>query len=335
MNFYGPPPTIQAKLYLRIPDEQRCIGQETEWRGGFSRDFQDIFLEGPVADDRGNLYIVDIPFGRILKIGPDKQVTVAATWDGEPNGLAATADGNLLIADYKQVSPTQTKPTSNLKTVPAHQPTTNKNKGILEFDPSTGLVTPKLTRRHLERFKGPNDLIVDSHNNIYFTDQGQTSITDPTGKLYRLSPTGKLDTLLTNGPSPNGLALSPDEKFLYVAMTRANAVWRLPLHADGTTTKAGVFFQSFGSSGPDGLVVDEEGSLFVCHPSLGSVFVVDKEGLPKARIVSGTEGVNLTNCCFGGREGKTLFVTDSLEGCVQSVEWHCRGATGVPKVKSG
>ena len=105
MNFYGPPPTIQAKLYVRIPDDQRCIGQETEWRGGFARGFQDIFLEGPVADDQGNLYIVDIPFGRILKIGPepDKQVTVAAKWDGEPNGLAATPDGNLLIADYKQV----------------------------------------------------------------------------------------------------------------------------------------------------------------------------------------------------------------------------------------
>ena len=106
-----------------------------------------------------------------------------------------------------------------LLSLPIHQPTIQQ--GILEFDPSTGAITPKLTRRHLERFKGPNDLIVDSQNNLYFTDQGQTGITDPTGKVYRLSPDGKLDTLVENGVSPNGLVLSLNEKFLYVAMTRA------------------------------------------------------------------------------------------------------------------
>ena len=114
-------------------------------------------------------------------------------------------------------------------------------------------------------------------------------MTDQTGKVYRLCPNGKLETLVENGASPNGLALSRNEKFLYVAMTRSNQVWLLPLHEDGSTTKAGVFFQSFGNAGPDGLAVDEEGSLFICHPSLGSVFVVDADGIPKARIVTGTD----------------------------------------------
>ena len=85
-----------------------------------------------------------------------------------------------------------------------------------------------------------------------FTDQGQTGMTDPTGRVYRLSPSGKLDCLLSNGPSPNGLCLSPDEdvshveditdpQVLYVAMTRDNSVWRCPLHADGTTSKVARF----------------------------------------------------------------------------------------------
>ena len=206
-------------------------------------------------------------------------------------------------------------------------------QGILSFNTETGKIGPHLTRKNLERFKGPNDLIVDSKGNLYFTDQGQTGMTDPTGRVYRLSPDGRLDTLLDNGPSPNGLVLSRDERFLYVAMTRANQVWRLPLHADGTTSKAGVFFQSFGNSGPDGLCLDEEGNLFICHPSLGSVFVVDTHGVPKARIVSGSEGINFTNCCFGGPEHKTLYITDSLEGNVQTVEWHCRGAVAAPTLK--
>lgn len=175
---------------------------------------------------------------------------------------------------------------------------------------------------------------MDSRGGVYFTDQGQTGLTDPTGRVYRLGADGRLDVLVENGVSPNGLVLSGDERFLYVAMTRANQVWRLPLHADGSTTKAGVFFQSFGNAGPDGLALDEEGSLFVCHPSLGSVFVVDADGVPKARIVSGSPGVNLTNCCFGGPDHKTLYITDSLEGNIQKVEWHCRGATPPPKLKS-
>lgn len=94
---------MNAELYVRIPDELRCIGKDTEWRGGFARQFHHIFLEGPVVDDIGNLYVVDIPYGRILKIDPEKAVTVVAEWDGEPNGLAATDDGRLIVADYKQV----------------------------------------------------------------------------------------------------------------------------------------------------------------------------------------------------------------------------------------
>lgn len=105
MNFYPPPPVIEAEIFVRIPDNRRCIGQDSEWRGGFARAFQYIFLEGPVADDAGNLFVVDVPYGRILKIDAEKNVTVASVWDGEPNGLVGTADGKLLVADYKQVWP--------------------------------------------------------------------------------------------------------------------------------------------------------------------------------------------------------------------------------------
>lgn len=103
MNFYAPPPTIPAKLYVRIPEELRCIDQDSEWRGGFSRPFQHIFLEGPVYTSSGDLYVVDIPYGRILRISPTKEVSVQAQWDGEPNGLAVDPEGKLAIADYKQV----------------------------------------------------------------------------------------------------------------------------------------------------------------------------------------------------------------------------------------
>lgn len=108
MNFYPPPPTIQASLHVRIPDELRIKDRDSEWRGGFSRPFQNIFLEGPVYTSKGDLYIVDIPYGRILRISSTKEVTVEAEWDGEPNGLAVDLEGRIAIADYKQVNSTNT-----------------------------------------------------------------------------------------------------------------------------------------------------------------------------------------------------------------------------------
>jgi len=83
---------------------------------------------------------------------------------------------------------------------------------------------PHLSRKNMERFKGPNDLIVADNGDLCkfdtwkskltldFTDQGQTGMSDQSGVVYRLSVDGKLDTLLSNGISPNGLVLSPDQK---------------------------------------------------------------------------------------------------------------------------
>lgn len=194
------------------------------------------------------------------------------------------------------------------------------------FDPADNSVTPHLTRWHLQRFKGVNDLIVDSRGNIYFTDQGQTGMTDRTGKVYRYTVDGKLECLVDEGISPNGLVLSVDEKILFVAMTRSNQVWQIPLHKDGTVSKVGVFFQSFGLVGPDGLAMDQEGNLFVCVPGLGRVFVVDRLGIPLKSIQGPRPNAFITNCTFGGPEGKTLFMTDSINGLVLKVDWTCPGA---------
>lgn len=138
-----------------------------------------------------------------------------------------------------------------------------------------------MTRRQLERFKGPNDLIVDSKGNIYFTDQGQSSITDPTGKVYRLCIDGRLDTLVQNGVSPNGLVLSLDERFLYVAMTRTSQVWRLPLHDDGTTTKGAYSSNPSAKSVQMAWLLTKKARCLsatqVSHPSLWSTLM----GYPK------------------------------------------------------
>src|SRR3546814_20935713 len=108
---------------------------------------------------------------------------------------------------------------------------------------------------------------------------------DPTGRVYRLRVNGQLDCLIDTVPSPNGLVFAPDEKHLYLAVTRANQIWRLPIHPDGTTSKVGVFINlSGGLYGPDGLAIDVEGNLAVAHCGLGPVWIFARLGaLGRAR----------------------------------------------------
>ncbi|KAI9637761.1 uncharacterized protein MKK02DRAFT_23429 [Dioszegia hungarica] len=307
-GFFPIPPTIAARRIASVPQALYAT-TESEWVLPSAGKPPTIFLEGITSDKQGNLFMVDIPYGRILRYDIAKgDFSVVSQWDGEPNGLALRDDGHLVVADYKE--------------------------GILSVDPSSGKVSPLLTRRNLERFKGPNDIIVASNGDIYFTDQGQTGMTDPTGLVYRLSPSGKLDVLLSNGPSPNGLVLSPDEKFLYVAMTRDNSVWRCPLQKDGSTSKVMKFFTAFGSSGPDGLTVDAAGNLFICHASLECIFVVDKTGRPLARIVAPEDRdpshpAHFNNCIFGSTESdrNILYFVDSAVGDVYAVDWEQEGGT--------
>ena len=291
MNFFGAPQLIEAEVFARVPDRLRRKGHPSSWldanHGGAGLD---CFLEGPAFDRAGNLYMVDIPFGRILRVSPAGEFDVAAEYDGWPNGLAVHKDGRIFIADYRE--------------------------GIMVLDPRTGKVEPFLTHCFSESFKGVNDLTLARNGDLYFTDQGQTGIHDPTGRVYRLTADGRLECLITNGPSPNGLALDPEEKALYVAMTRANCMWHLPLKKGGGVSKAGVFGYLPGIHGPDGLAVDEAGNLAVGHARIGIVWVLSPIGEPLYRIQSQGGQARLTNMAYGGADRRTLYMVDSYSGSI-------------------
>jgi gluconolactonase len=109
--------------------------------------------------------------------------------------------------------------------------------------------------------------------------------------------------------------LDPDEAVLFVAMTRDNAVWRLPFMKDGSISKVGRFCSLFGSSGPDGITMDETGRLFVAHASLGHVFVFAPNGECIARVTS-CAGHTCTNVAIGGANSDKLYITESATGSV-------------------
>lgn len=299
---YPAPPVLQTCVFARIPDAYRIGGRSNRWtqvqRGGAPTD---CFLEGPSFDCAGNLYVVDVPWGRIFRISAQGQVELFTEYDGEPNGLKVHADGRLYVADFRH--------------------------GLMVVDPQTGAVTPLLERNALERFKGLNDLVFASNGDLYFTDQGLTGLHDPTGCLYRLRTDGRLDCLLRNIPSPNGLVLNAAENTVYVNVTRGNCVWRVPLLPDGTPYKVGVFIQlSGGLGGPDGLAIDEAGNLAVAHIGLGTVWLFSQLGEPVARIRS-CAGLATTNVAYGGPGNKVLYITESESGSVLSVPLEVPGQT--------
>ena len=294
MFLLQPPQVRDTEVFTRMPDRFRRAGVGSDWadanRGGQPTD---SFLEGPVFDSDGNLFVSDIPFGRIFRIDPRGEWEQVAEWAGEPNGMKLLNERELLITDYRN--------------------------GLMVCEIASGAVRPFLERRNSERFKGVNDLTFDSRGNLYFTDQGQTGLHDPTGRLYRLRPSGELDLLLGNVPSPNGVALSPDERVLYLGVTRGNQVWRVPLLQDGGVAKVSAFFTSYGPSGPDGLAVDERRRVIVANPGLGLVWVLNHKAEPEM-VLRSCAGASLTNVAFGGPERKTLFCTESISGSVLRAE---------------
>ena len=291
---FTPPERIDSTLLTRLPDEYRRP-RRTEWvDANKPGDVLDSFLEGPSFDRAGNLYVCDIPYGRIFRINTVLRWTLVAEYDGWPNGLALHADGSLWIADYR--------------------------RGLLRLSAAalaSGAGRPEslLGHRHSESFKGLNDLTFDTSGNCYFTDQGQTGLHDPSGRVYRLGTDGRLSVLLANVPSPNGLALQPDGGALFVAVTRANAVWRVPLFGGGcATSKVGEFQRFFGTSGPDGLAFDSEGRLVVAHASLGAAFVLNPLG-EITHMVRGNGGPAVTNAAFEPATNR-IVLTESSTGSV-------------------
>jgi len=202
LNPFQEPRKIEVRRFTSLPAKYRRK-RRTAWsdpnRQGAALD---SFLEGPSFDRQGNLWCVDIPFGRIFRINSKAEWQLVTQYDGWPNGLKIHRDGRIFIADYK--------------------------RGLMILDPRTGKIEPRLETAFSEGFKGLNDLHFADNGDLYFTDQGQSGIADPTGRVWRLRANGELLKLVTNAPSPNGITLNKKNNQVYVALTRGGQYRNTP-----------------------------------------------------------------------------------------------------------
>ena len=172
-----------------------------------------------------------------------------------------------------------------------------------------------------KRFNSPNDVVVKSNGDIYFTDPPygmEKQFEDPLREIpyqgvYRRTSNGEVTLLTKEMTRPNGLAFSPDEKKLYVAQSDASAaIWRVfDVKADGTLGDGKVLLDvtplvKTRRGLPDGLKVDSAGNLFASGP--GGILVISPEGKHLGTIMTGQ---STANCAFGD-DGHTLYMTADM-----------------------
>lgn len=236
------------------------------------------FTEGPVWIG-GRLLFSDIPNNVIQELLPDGGTSPFRTGTNGANGLAVDTQGRLWAAQ-------------------------GGNKRITRQDGTKGAAVGDVTATYDgNAYNAPNDVIVRKDGNAYFTDPiyGGTETQDARA-VYRISPANEVTRLAGTFTLPNGIALSPDEKVLYVVENGApGALMQAPLAADGT---AGSFTKLADVSGGDGMAVDDAGNLYVTANA--GVRVFDKTGKSLGTI---TVAEQPANCTFGGPDRKTLYIT--------------------------
>jgi gluconolactonase len=294
---FAPPPVIQTQIFASVPEELQIKGK-TSFLAQITGKPMGSFLEGPSFDRQGNLYCVDVCYGRIFCIDSKGRFEVVVEYDGEPNGLKIHRDGRLYVADRRH--------------------------GIVVIDPADRRLQYLVSGADLERFSGPNDLVFAGNGDLYFTDQGMSDYANPTGRVFRLRADGRLERLLDGLVSPNGIALDPSGRFLYVALTRSNRVIKALLMPDGRLTRVQNFIQLTGGAGPDGLAVDSEGGIVIAHIQLGAIWLFDAKGEPMLRV-NLCRGHHGTNVAFGGPDGRRLYITESETGTIQVADMPIRG----------
>jgi len=213
----------------------------------------------------------------------------------------------------------------------------HRDFGILSLDPKTKEMITLIDTYKEDRFNGPDDLTEDGEGNIYFSDPWGTSVSNPHGAVYRRVGIGleqKIIKLMDNLAFPDGILISPDEKFIYIGELGTNRILRAFLIDGGRDILFPTVFTSFTTAGgPDGMAMDVKGNLYVAHWGAGTVYVIEPQ---KGQIIEkievpDPEAVYTTNVGFGGPDNTTLFITESAKRTIWKIEVVNPGMAMPPK----
>ncbi len=263
------------------------------------------FTEGPAADAEGNVYFVDVPTSRVLRLnslaltaeGAASNATAQIVNDGNCFGLMFAADGRLLATQGGSQGP-------------------GGSGALIDID----LATKKFVQLAAEvtidgasvKLGRVNDLAIDAGGGVYFTDPSLGRTPSPTrGILYRAKD-GTLTRVDSSIEAPNGVRLSADGKTLYALSYADPGVYRFEVTSPGSLGPPTRFGELLGPDGVrprgrgDGFAIDAKGNLWCANPDMSEIQVVSPEGKVLGRIAMPEAP---SNCAFGGPDAKTLFIT--------------------------
>lgn len=250
-----------------------------------------VFTEGPAAAPDGSIYFSDITgssksreAGHIMRYDPRTgKTTVSRSPSGMANGIAFDAQGRMLVAEGAD----------------------RGGRRITRTDMSTGRSEVLAWRYDGKNLNSPNDLTIDAKGRIYFTDPryvGDEPIEQPLQGVYRIDTDGSVKRIIEDAGKPNGIAVSPDQKTLYVAGT-PNADGKMTILAyDLESAKFRSVLVELKSGYADGLTVDAKGNIYCGCGPLG-VRVYSPAGEEIASIPTPAEATNVELV------GDTLYIT--------------------------
>ena len=268
------------------------------------------FTEGPAVDAEGNVFFSDIVNNRIMKRAADGALSVWRADSGRANGNMFDAQGRLVTCEGAEFGD-------------------GGRRRLTRTDMRTGAVEVLTDRYEGRRYNSPNDLAIDAQGRIYFTDprykEDRSDLEMEVEAVYRLDPDGRVVRILQQPTiqKPNGIALSPDNRALYVVDSSPTPggnrkVWAFDLSADGRPSNQRLVYDFAPGRGADGMRTDVRGNLWIAAgvsrprhanetgdvPS--GVYVVAPNGEMLGRIPVPEDSV--TNLAFGGPDLKTLYI---------------------------
>jgi len=293
------------------------------------------FPEGPVWLGDGSLLVVEIRRKTLTRIWLDGRPTERIMLGGGPNGAAMGTDGRCYVCNNGGIDYVQDCDGTWHSRGQAHD---YQGGSIQAVELDTGVVSVLADHAHDQLLRGPNDLVIDQHNGIYFTDTGKVRSRDlDFGAVYYIAPGERSATELAFPlHRPNGIALSPDGSHLYVTETETTRVFSWAIESPGKLRAMSGAEASPGHGGKqitihpifaryDGIAMQQDGRLCIATLVQGGITVLCPQ-TGKQEFVSVPGDPHLTNLCFGGPQMKSLFVTQSRLGRLIQLDWLNTGA---------
>ncbi|MEE8362457.1 MAG: SMP-30/gluconolactonase/LRE family protein [Dehalococcoidia bacterium] len=267
------------------------------------------FAEGPIFDQDGYLYFVNYRSrGMLGRMAPRGLVEAWIDTGGVVNGLKYDGNDGLICADHG-------------------------GKRVTRIDTKRKLIQVLTDSFEGRPYLGPNDVCLDLAGNVYFSDPGIDSDPVP-GAVYRIAMEGPEEpgtvTLVAGDlPYPNGLAVHPDQRRLFVATSRTNSIVAFDLDGDGNASNQRLVHE-FPNATVDGMQFDEHGRLWVARWLNGTVDVLDVETGELLRSYP-MGGDRVTNLCWWE---DSVYVTVAGRHSIERLDAGVRGAEIVPPRRS-